>query len=77
MCPAIPQNRQHDYSWGIISNQHLKKGQTIRGGKKREAAPVGEAEGYKKRKTPLPDYVPDADEDEEEWPDRAKCPARS
>ena len=31
MCPAIPQNRQHDYSWGIISNQHLKKGQTIRG----------------------------------------------
>ena len=47
------------------------------GGKKREAAPVGEAEGSKKRKTPLPDYAPDADEDEEEWPDRAKRPARS
>ena len=26
MCPAIPQNRQHDYSWGIISNRYLKKG---------------------------------------------------
>ena len=47
------------------------------GGKKREATPVGEAEGSNKRITPPPDYVPDADEDKEEWPDRAKCPARS
>ena len=47
------------------------------GGKKRKAAPVGEAEGSKKRKTPPPDYAPDADEEEEEWPDRAKRPAKS
>ena len=47
------------------------------GGKKRQAAPVGEADGSKKRKTSPPDYAPDADEDEEEWPDRAKRPAKS
>lgn len=28
MRPAIPQNKPHDYSWSIISNRHLKKGQS-------------------------------------------------
>ena len=47
------------------------------GDKKRKAAPTGEAEGSRKRKTPPPNYSPDAEEDEEEWPDRAKRPAKS
>ena len=47
------------------------------GGKERKAAPTGEAEGSRKRKTPQPNYSPDAEEDEEEWPDRAKRPAKS
>ena len=47
------------------------------GGKKRKAAQVGEAEGSKNRKAPPPNYAPNADEDEEEWPDRAKRPVKS
>ena len=47
------------------------------GGEKRKAAPTGESEGSRKRKTPLPDYSPDAEEGEEEWPNRAKRPAKS
>ena len=47
------------------------------GGEKRKAAPMGEAEGSRKRKTPPPDYSPDAEEGEEEWPNRAKRPAKS
>ena len=46
-------------------------------GKKRKAAPEGGGEGAKKRKTPPPDYAPDTDEGEEEWPDRARRPAKS
>ena len=42
-----------------------------------KAAPTGEAEGSSKRKTPPPDYASDAEEGEEEWPDRAKRPAKS
>ena len=44
---------------------------------KRKAAPRGKVEGSKKRKTPPSDYTPDADEDEEEWPDRARRPVKS
>ena len=41
-------------------------------GKKRKAAPTGEAEGSKKGKTLPPDYSNDADNGEEEWQPRAK-----
>ena len=44
-------------------------------GKKRKAAPIGEAEGSKKGKTLPPDYS--ADDGEEEWPLRAKPLAKS
>src|SRR3954464_13025996 len=47
------------------------------GGKKRKAAPTGEAEGSKKGKTLPLDYSADADDDEEEWPHRAKRPVKS
>ena len=46
------------------------------GGKKRKAAPTGEAEGFKRGKTPPPDYSTNADDGEEEWPHRAKPLAR-
>ena len=46
-------------------------------GKKRKAAPTGEAEGYKKGKTLPPDCSTNADDGEEEWPRRAKPLARS
>ena len=45
--------------------------------KKRKDAPTGEAEGSKKGKTLPPDYSTDADDGEEEWPHRAKRPAKS
>ena len=45
-------------------------------GKKRKAAPTGEAEGSKKGKTLPPDYSTDAD-DGEEWKPRAKPLAKS
>ena len=46
-------------------------------GKKRKAAPTGEAEGSKKGKTlPLDDST-NADDGEEEWPHRAKPLAKS
>ena len=41
-------------------------------GKKRKAAPTGEAEGSKKARTPPLDYSTNADDGEEEWPPRAK-----
>ena len=37
-------------------------------GKKRKAAPTGEAEGSKKGKTLPPDYSTNADDDREKWP---------
>ena len=46
-------------------------------GKKRKAAPTGEAEGSKKGKTLPPDCSTNADDGEEEWPHRAKPLARS
>ena len=46
-------------------------------GKKRKAAPTGEAEGSKKGKTLSPDYSTDADEGREEWAPRAKPLAKS
>ena len=46
-------------------------------GKKRKAAPTGEAEGSKKGKTLPPDYSTDVNDGEEEWPHRAKPLARS
>ena len=46
-------------------------------GKKRKAAPTGEAEGSKKGKTLPPDYSTNTDDGEEEWPSRAKPLARS
>ena len=46
-------------------------------GKKRKAAPTGEAEGSKKGKTLPPDCSTDADGDGEEWAPRAKPLAKS
>ena len=46
-------------------------------GKKRKAAPTGEAEGSKKGKTLPPDYSTNTDDGEEEWPTRAKPLAKS
>ena len=46
-------------------------------GKKRKAAPTGEAEGSKKGKTLPPNYSTDADNSGEEWPLRAKPLAKS
>ena len=46
-------------------------------GKKRKAAPTGEAEGSKKGKTLPPDYSTDADDSGEEWAPRAKPLAKS
>ena len=46
-------------------------------GKKRKAAPTGEAEGSKKGKTLPPDYSIDADDGGGEWPPRAKPLAKS
>ena len=39
-------------------------------GKKRKAAPTGEARGSKKGRTLLPDYTSDVEEGGEEWPSR-------
>ena len=47
------------------------------GEKKRKASPTGEAEGSKKGRTLPPDYSTNTDNDEEEWPSRAKPLARS
>ena len=46
-------------------------------GKKRKAAPTGEAEGSKKGKTLPLDYSTDADDGGEEWQPRAKPLAKS
>ena len=46
-------------------------------GKKRKAAPTGEAEGSKKGRIPPPNYSTNADDGEEEWPPRAKPLAKS
>ena len=46
-------------------------------GKKRKAAPTGEAEGSKKGKTLPPDYSTNANDGGEEWPLRAKPLAKS
>src|SRR3954465_12671360 len=45
--------------------------------KKKKAAPTGETEGPGKRKTPPPDYSPNAEEGGKEWPNRTKRPATS
>ena len=47
------------------------------GGKKRKATPTGEAGGSKKGKTLLPDYAPDAEDGEGEWPSRVNPLATS
>ena len=47
------------------------------GEKKRKASPMGEAEGSKKGRTLPPDSSTNANDDNEEWPSRAKPPARS
>ena len=60
------------------ARRRKKKPLPLQRGRKEEGGrPVGEAEGSKKRKTPLPNCAPDVDEDEEEWPDRAKGPVKS
>ena len=46
-------------------------------GKKRKAAPTGEAEGSKKGKTLPPDYSTNTDDGGEEWQPRAKPLAKS
>ena len=46
-------------------------------GKKRKAAPTGEAEGSMKGKTLPPDYSADADDGGDEWQPRAKPLAKS
>ena len=47
------------------------------GGKKRKAAPTGEAGGSKKGKILLPYYAPDAEDGGREWPSRVKPLAKS
>ena len=47
------------------------------GEKKRKASPIGEAEGSKRGKTIPPDSSANIDVGEEEWPSRARPPARS
>jgi len=47
------------------------------GGKKRKAAPTGEAGGFKKGRTLLPDYASDVEDDREEWPSRVKPLSKS
>ena len=47
------------------------------GEKKRKASPIGEAEGSKRGRTIPPDSSANTDVGEEEWPLRARCPARS
>ena len=47
------------------------------GGKKRKASPAGEAGGSNKGKPLLPDYAPDAEDGEEDWPSRVKPLAKS
>ena len=49
----------------------------VGGEKKRKVAPTGDAEGSKKGRTLPPDYSTNADDDEEEWPSRAKPLAKS
>ena len=46
-------------------------------GKKRKAAPTWEAEGSKKGRALLPDYISDAEDGREEWPSRVKPLAKS
>ena len=46
-------------------------------GKKRKAAPTGEAEGSKKGKTLPPDCSTNTDDGKEEWPHRVKPLAKS
>ena len=46
-------------------------------GKKRKAAPTGEAGGSKKWKSLLPDYAPDTKDGGEDWPPRVKPLAKS
>ena len=47
------------------------------GGKKRKASPTREAEGSKKGRTLPPDCSANANDDDEDWPPRAKPLARS
>ena len=47
------------------------------GEKKRKASPIGEAEGSKSGRTIPPDYFANTNVGEEEWPSRARPPARS
>ena len=47
------------------------------GGKKRKAAPTGEAGGSKKGKTLLPDFASDVEDGGKEWPSRVKPLAKS
>ena len=47
------------------------------GEKKRKASPIGEAEGSKRGRTISPDSFANTIVGEEEWPLRARCPARS
>ena len=47
------------------------------GEKKRKASPIGEAEGSKRGRTIPPDSSANTDVGDEEWPSRARPPARS
>ena len=47
------------------------------GEKKRKASPIGEAEGSKRGRSIPPDSFANTIFDEEEWPSRARRPARS
>ena len=47
------------------------------GERKRKASPIGEAEGSKRGRTIPPDSSANANVGEEEWPSRARPPARS
>ena len=47
------------------------------GERKRKASPTGEAEGSKRGRTIPPDSSANANVGDEEWPSRARPPARS
>ena len=57
--------------------EEKKKASPPVGGKKRKASPTREAEGSKRGKTLPPDCSANANDDDEDWPPRAKPLARS
>ena len=69
-----------DYSGAdsSLENEEEKEDSLPEGGeRKRKASPAGEAEGSKRGRTIPPDSSANINVGEEEWPSRARPPARS